>query len=32
VVRRLLAETTATIFNLDKCGYASDVTGGVGFS
>ena len=27
VVRRLLAETTATIFNLDKCGYASDVTG-----
>jgi dTDP-glucose 4,6-dehydratase len=27
VVRRLLVETTATIFNLDKCGYASDVTG-----
>jgi len=27
VVRRLLAETTATIFNLDKCGYASDLTG-----
>jgi len=27
VVRRLLAESTATIFNLDKCGYASDVTG-----
>jgi dTDP-glucose 4,6-dehydratase len=27
VVRRLLAENTATIFNLDKCGYASDVTG-----
>ena len=27
VVRRLLAETTATIFNLDKYGYASDLTG-----
>ena len=27
VVRRLLAETSATVFNLDKCGYASDLTG-----
>jgi len=27
MVRRLLAETTATVFNLDKCGYASDLTG-----
>ena len=27
LVRRLLADTTATIFNLDKCGYASDLTG-----
>ncbi|WP_341879466.1 dTDP-glucose 4,6-dehydratase [Synechococcus sp. UW140] len=27
MVRRLLAHTTATMFNLDKCGYASDLTG-----
>jgi dTDP-glucose 4,6-dehydratase len=27
LVRRLLADTTATVFNLDKCGYASDLTG-----
>ena len=27
LVRRLLADTTATMFNLDKCGYASDLTG-----
>lgn len=27
VVRRLLVESTAKIFNLDKLGYASDVTG-----
>lgn len=27
VVRRLLTETTATVFTLDKCGYASDLTG-----
>lgn len=27
VVRRLLVETNATVFNLDKCGYASDLTG-----
>jgi dTDP-glucose 4,6-dehydratase len=27
LVRRLLAETTATVFNLDKIGYASDLTG-----
>ncbi|EDY38549.1 dTDP-glucose 4,6-dehydratase [Cyanobium sp. PCC 7001] len=26
VVRRLLAESAATVFNLDKCGYASDLT------
>ena len=26
VVRRLLTETKATVFNLDKCGYASDLT------
>lgn len=26
VVRRLLAESSATVFNLDKCGYASDLT------
>jgi dTDP-glucose 4,6-dehydratase len=26
VVRRLLAESTATVFTLDKCGYASDLT------
>ncbi|SBO44032.1 dTDP-glucose 4,6-dehydratase [Cyanobium sp. NIES-981] len=26
VVRRLLAESGATVFNLDKCGYASDLT------
>jgi dTDP-glucose 4,6-dehydratase len=26
LVRRLLAETTAMVFNLDKCGYASDLT------
>ena len=26
VVRRLLAETNAKVFNLDKCGYASDLT------
>ena len=27
VVRRLLMQSDATIFNLDKCGYASDLTG-----
>jgi len=27
LVRRLLADTTATVFNLDKIGYASDLTG-----
>ena len=27
VVRRLLAETNIQVFNLDKCGYASDLTG-----
>jgi dTDP-glucose 4,6-dehydratase len=27
LVRRLLAETTAMVFNLDKLGYASDLTG-----
>jgi dTDP-glucose 4,6-dehydratase len=27
VVRRLLAESKAAMFNLDKCGYASDLTG-----
>ena len=26
VVRRLLAESEALVFNLDKCGYASDLT------
>ena len=26
VVRRLLTETNAKVFNLDKCGYASDLT------
>ena len=26
VVRRLLCETKAQIFNVDKCGYASDLT------
>ena len=26
VVRRLLTDTNAQIFNLDKCGYASDLT------
>jgi dTDP-glucose 4,6-dehydratase len=26
LVRRLLAESEATVFNLDKCGYASDLT------
>ena len=26
LVRRLLADTTATVFNLDKLGYASDLT------
>ena len=26
VVRRLLRESTATVFNLDKMGYASDLT------
>ena len=26
VVRRLLVETKAKVFNLDKCGYASDLT------
>ena len=26
VVRRLLADTNAEVFNLDKCGYASDLT------
>ena len=26
VVRRLLRETTATVFNLDKMGYASDLS------
>ncbi len=26
VVRRLLRESEATVFNLDKCGYASDLT------
>ena len=26
VVRRLLADTNAKVFNLDKCGYASDLT------
>ncbi len=27
MVRRLLADNTATVFNLDKCGYVSDLTG-----
>ena len=27
MVRRLLSESTATVFNLDKMGYASDLTG-----
>ena len=27
VVRRLLVQTRAMVFNLDKCGYASDLTG-----
>ena len=27
VVRRLLSETKASVFTLDKCGYASDLTG-----
>ncbi|MFM8277504.1 MAG: dTDP-glucose 4,6-dehydratase [Cyanobium sp.] len=27
VVRRLLRDSTATVFNLDKCGYASDCSG-----
>jgi dTDP-glucose 4,6-dehydratase len=27
LIRRLLAETTAMVFNLDKCGYASDLSG-----
>ena len=27
LVRRLLAESSALVFNLDKCGYASDITG-----
>ena len=26
VVRRLLADTNTQVFNLDKCGYASDLT------
>jgi hypothetical protein len=26
VVPRLLAESEALVFNLDKCGYASDLT------
>lgn len=26
VVRRLLAQSDALVFNLDKCGYASDLT------
>ena len=26
LVRRLLADTNAKVFNLDKCGYASDLT------
>jgi dTDP-glucose 4,6-dehydratase len=26
VVRRLLAESKALVFNLDTCGYASDLT------
>ena len=26
VVRRLLVDTDAKVFNLDKCGYASDLT------
>jgi len=26
VVRRLLAESSVQVFNLDKCGYASDLT------
>ena len=26
VVRHLLADTNAQVFNLDKCGYASDFT------
>ena len=26
VVRRLLTDTSVQIFNLDKCGYASDLT------
>ena len=26
VVRRLLADTNAKVFNLDKCGYASDLS------
>ena len=26
VVRRLLTDTNAQVFNLDKCGYASDLT------
>jgi dTDP-glucose 4,6-dehydratase len=27
VVRRLLTGSSASVFNLDKCGYASDLTG-----
>ena len=27
MVRRLLANSTASVFNLDKMGYASDLTG-----
>ena len=26
VVRRLLGQTSAVVFNLDRCGYASDLT------
>lgn len=26
MVRRLLSESEALVFNLDKCGYASDLT------
>ena len=26
VVRRLLTDSAALVFNLDKCGYASDLT------
>ena len=31
MVRRLLASSSTTVFNLDKCGYASDFTGVLDF-